>query len=106
MFKKTKKVAEVKPAPVETKPEPTEAEKIIAKGQRLKALSDEAAMWRAFATGCKGGRWLVEHIGYYGLRDVAPRLEVTMDDDSARLWAEFAIRMAEERERRLKDILG
>jgi hypothetical protein len=106
MFKKTKKVAEVKSAPVEPKPEPTEAEKIIAKGQRLKALSDEAAMWRAFATGCKAGRWLMEHIGYYGMGDPAPRLSVTMDDDSARLWSEFAVRMAEERERRLKDILG
>jgi hypothetical protein len=106
MFKKTKKVAEVKAAPVETKPEPTEAEKIIAKGQRLKALSDEAAMWRAFATGCRGGRWIMEHTGYYGLMEPAPRLSVTMDDDSARLWAEFAVRMAEERERRLKEILA
>lgn len=109
-FKKKSKAAQPA-APATTEPtksaEQIVAEKTIARGARVKALSEEAAMWRSFSTGCKSGRWLLEHLTHYGLyMDAPPRLSLTMDDDSAQLWRDFAIRMAEDRERRLKDVLG
>jgi hypothetical protein len=111
MFKAKKApAAQVVKEPVEPPKSPAmiEAEKAIARGERIKKLSDEAEMWRKFAGGCKPGRSLFEDIGLllYACAPFPQRLRTSMDEDSAPLWAAFANQMADERERRLKDVLG
>lgn len=113
MFKSKKKspgeqVEEKMVTPAKTVAQ-VEAEKAIARGERIKRLSGEAAMWRAFAASCKPGRSIFEHVrlAIYGDDlNYCHALSVDMDEDSAPLWAAFANQMTEERERRLKDVLG
>jgi hypothetical protein len=104
--KKQKSEPVMNAPPVKTAAQ-TEADRVIARGARIKTLSDEAHMWRKFAAGCKPGRFLTEHYGYssFGVEHAEP-LSVLMDNDTALLWAAFAQQMADERERRLKDVLG
>lgn len=114
MFKRKEKTTNPGEQVQAKAPEPTrtvaevEAEKAIARGRRIKQLSDEAVMWRNFAVDCKAGREIYEYPGRHlwdGEFTVA-RLSVLMDEDTAPLWVAFANQMAVERERRLKDLLG
>lgn len=92
--------------PVKT-PEQLEVERLKKRADRLTSLADEARMWREFATGCVAGRWLYEsYSGYFSHRAEHPRIHLTMDDETAQLWRDFALRMAMERESRLKEALG
>ena len=96
MFKKKDKLVKD-----ERTPEQVEADKIIARGERIKQLGEEAGMWRAFSAGCKDGRHLFEHLHLgYGL-DAPPRLAVRMDVETAVLWREFAQKMADHADKRL-----
>jgi hypothetical protein len=119
--RKTKRAEQAKPAdedkamaaaevqPPARSPEQIEAEKAIARGERLKRLSQEVAMWRGFASGCKPGRWIMEthNSAYGGLScGTAAPLQAYLDEDTALLWSAFAERMACDRERRMRDVLG
>jgi hypothetical protein len=91
-------------------PEAAEARRIIARGRRLEKLSAEAGMWRAFVTGCEPEREIREDRSMamsYAMAGIhmAPALHVWLDADTAPMWRDFANRMAEERERRLREIL-
>jgi hypothetical protein len=103
---KTKTEAPNKPQEPQKSPEQLEADRIIARANRLEKLGNEAAMWRAFATGCKDGRWLMEECLSYLRREDEPRLNIRMDADTAPMWKDFALRMAADRESRLRDMLN
>lgn len=108
MFKRKKKSA-AGAAPVQAaQPPMTEAERVINRGKLVESYAKEAAMWRGFAEGCADGRYVQEYgmpLHFYGGQRETP-LSARMDKDSAILWREFANRMADERERRLREILG
>lgn len=101
MFKRDKKV-EQQPAPQQRSAMESEAALVIAKADRLKHVSAEAAMWRRFAIECAPGRDICEY-NYFTGHGVS--LKLTMDRDTAPMWKDFALRMAEDRERRLRDLL-
>lgn len=111
MFKSKK---ETKPVVPNKPPEMTEAQRVIARGERVKALSGELTMWRGFAAGCRPGRHIYESpslsMAHYamsnGLVHYEATLSATMDEDTAPMWAAFAGQMADRCERRLKDVLG
>jgi hypothetical protein len=112
MFKRKKKstpseaVEQCLKAPPKSAAE-LEAERTIARGERVKSLSEEAQMWRRFATSCKPGRLVWEHVFASAFNYEHPtQLYATMDELSAELWREFALRMAADRESRLRDVLG
>lgn len=110
MFRKKKPetleqaVAKVKrqPEPQKT-PEQVEAEKIVARGELIKRLGQEAGMWRVFAAGCKPGREIYEHPLYCGWE--VGLLHVAMNEDTTPMWLEFANNMADHADRKLKEAL-
>lgn len=110
MFKRKKSPGEAVQEQIKTPPKSVaelEAERAIARGKRIESLASEAAMWRKFAEGCKPGRYIFEsHSSYVFSPSPIEQLSVRMDEDTALLWAAFAVQMADERERRLKDVLG
>lgn len=80
------------------------ASREAARGELIKRLAEETAMWRKFADGCKPGRWLYSDRMTYSMCE--PTLHTTMDEITAASWKDFAQRMAAQAETRLREILG
>jgi hypothetical protein len=79
------------------------AEREANRGALIKRLADEASMWRKFAAKCKNGAWLAT--GGLGYHSEFPNLGVQMDEITSPAWRDFAERMANQAETRLREIL-